>query len=131
VLQNISLEVAGHSGAHIYPGAPAEISSFGGRTIAIRPEGLRSELKLIRERSAGLDAFLSKTHAFVEVFYEDYLLDRLDVLNRIAEWIEVDSFLEAPPEFLRKNTDNDLRKAVSNYDELMVVAKEEGLDGFR
>ena len=74
-----------------------------------------------------MDDFLAQFEGVVPVFYEDYLGDRLGVLNTVAAAIEVEPFVEAPPETIRKVSSDDLRKAVANYDELADVAAELGL----
>ena len=59
--------------------------------------------------------------------YEEYLADRLGVLNRILAALELEPFAEAPPQDLQKVTDDELSKAVSNYDELRAFAEARGL----
>ncbi len=126
-LKEVSLAERGVGDAHIKPESGPNARAFAHEPIQVdleRLAGLIDGITLSRRKMA---RFLARYPASVEVTYEEYLADRLGVLNRILAALELEPFKEAPPQDMQKITDNDLSKAVSNYDEIRDFAAERGL----
>ena len=113
--------------ASIGPDAPPEVRAFAEQPIHIERAAFERAAKAMKGMHARLDAFLDGFDEVTELAYEDYLADRLPVLNRITAKVGVEPFAEAPPSVLSKVTPNDLRLAVANYDEVAAMARELGL----
>lgn len=126
-LQSLNLTLSGHSGAHVYADDREEIRRFVDEPIAVNTIELEVLVQSLSFNRAYMDAFMAGFPNVVDLTYEDYLRDRLAVLNTITDAIEVERFSEAPPSTLMKNSSNDLRLAVSNYDELAAAAQRLGL----
>ncbi len=126
-LAELSQEERGALDYHIKPESGPRARAFADEPIRISPPDLARALKAMAHNRRTMQRFLERYPAAVEATYEEYLADRLGVLNRVLAALELEPFEDAPPSDLVKVTDDDLSKAVSNYDELRAFADARGL----
>jgi hypothetical protein len=112
---------------HIRPESGPRARSFADQPIEIAPEVLEAQLRIIEANNTDLEAFLGLAPPTVEITYEDYLADRLSVLNRILEAIGLTPFDEAPPTTVAKISNPELSAAVANHEEIRRFAADRGL----
>jgi hypothetical protein len=112
---------------HVRTDGPEELHEFRRSALTIDPAAFREMVAGIGRSVAYMDAFLGRFAEVTSLWYEDYLNDHLAVLNAITAAVDVEPFPEAPPETHQKISDNDLRKAVANYDEIAEEARRLGL----
>jgi hypothetical protein len=117
----------GHFDPHIKPESGPLAHGFANQPIHVDVSELEDQLQRVALNQRDMDRFLARCPPALSLTYEDYLADRLGTLNRILEVLELEPFAEAPPPRLVKATDDDLSKAVSNYEELCAFAKARGL----
>ncbi len=101
--------------------------AFAERPIQVDIAAFEHTVRSLELQHADLERFVGAFDEVHEIAYEDYLADRLSVLNAVAAVVGVEPFAEAPPETLRKVSPDDLRRAVANYEEVMQAAAELGL----
>lgn len=126
-LVEISVDERGVEDFHINPRSGPRSRAFATEPIEIDLHELNGMIEMITVNRREMDRFLGHAPPALEVAYEDYLADRLGVLNRILVALELEPFAEAPPQDLAKVTDDDLSKAVINYDEVRGFAEKRGL----
>jgi LPS sulfotransferase NodH len=112
---------------HIKPQSGPRARSFADQPIEIAPEVLETQLQIIEANNADLEAFLELAPPAVEITYEDYLVNRLAVLNRILNAIGLAPFDEEPPTTVQKITSPELSAAVANHEEIRRFAADRGL----
>jgi hypothetical protein len=128
-LQDINQRVAGHSGAHIYRGAPDEVRMFARQAIHIDPGAFEKMIAALGSQEDYMSSLMDGLPTVVDITYEDYLGDRLAVLNCICDVIGVERFDQPPRETLTKNTSENWRESVVNHEEIAVVSRRLGLAG--
>jgi LPS sulfotransferase NodH len=126
-LRKLNAETSGRTGASIVADSAPPVKAFAGRGVVINPAAFRRMAEALARNTAYLDDFTGRFAGVVQITYEDYLADRLAVLNTICAHAGVDRFAEAPPQILHKISSNDLREAVANYDEIAEEARRLGL----
>ena len=112
---------------HIKPESGPEARAFAGQPTKVPLDQLEAALDAASLDRADMEEFLQLCPPTVEITYEDYLTNRLDVLNRILHALQLEPFTEAPPPTVAKVTADDLSRAVSNYDEVLAFAQARGL----
>ena len=126
-LAELSRDEGGLPDYHIKPESGPRVRAFAQEPTPVDLSELSQVLELIELNRRHMDQFLARAPPAVEVTYEEYLADRLSVLNRVLEALELEPFANAPRSDVAKITDDDLSKAVSNYDELRAFADARGL----
>lgn len=126
-LVELTARVTGEAIGHVRASDPEELRAFRDRPSAIDVGRLQVMLAGIEANVSRMDGFLAGFEGVVRVDYEDYLADRMAVLNAVAAAAGVAPFEAAPAEVLTKTTSDDLREAVANYDEVAAAAEALGL----
>lgn len=112
---------------HIKPESGPRARAFAREPIRIDVDDLERTLRIIEANNADMEAFLRLCPPAVEITYEDYLADRLSVLNPILAALGLEPFETAPPTTVAKVSDPDLAAAVTNHEEVRRFAAARGL----
>ena len=96
-LLQLSEQVLGKADGHIRATHPEELQAFRSAPSAIDIGAFRNMVQGIETNVRYMDGFLAAFDDVRRIEYEDYLADRLGVLNTVADAVGVAPFTDAPP----------------------------------
>ncbi|MGQ7794261.1 hypothetical protein ACUN0C_17785 [Faunimonas sp. B44] len=123
MVRQVSAEAEGRPRAHIFEDASDAVKQVASTPIQIPIHRLERAVWSVRVNRGILQSYKEECRPDLILQYEDYMADKLSVLNAICRTAGVDEYVTAPPDRLLKITDDDLSRSVENYDEVMSWAR--------